>query len=125
MYILYGIPNCDSVKKATDWLRLHQIDFQFHDYKKEGVATPRLKSWVAQVGITVLLNKKSNTWRALDPSIQDTVNKPAAAIALLAKNPTLIKRPVLEFNGKILQVGFAESDYAKQFNIKKKPIANS
>ena len=70
MYIIYGILNCNSVKKALDWLDEHQVSYHFHNYKKEGITAERLKNWSSQVGWQLFLNKKGTTWKALHPDIQ-------------------------------------------------------
>ena len=109
MIKLYGIPNCDTIKKARKWLKDNGIDYEFHDYKKLGVPEKELKTWVKQVGWEVLLNKRGTTWRKLDDSIKDSVDE-KSAIKLMIDNPSIIKRPVL-VNEKLLLVGFKEDDY--------------
>lgn len=112
MLILYGIPNCDTVKKAMKWLTAHQISYQFHDYKQAGITSARLKAWCGQVGWETLLNKKSTTWRELDPLVQAATTTEAKAIKLMAVHTSSIKRPVIERDGQVLLVGFQEKDYA-------------
>jgi len=109
MITIYGIPNCDTIKKARKWLKDNGIDYEFHDYKKLGVPEKELKTWVKQVGWEVLLNKRGTTWRKLDDSIKDSVDE-KSAIKLMIDNPSIIKRPVL-VNEKLLLVGFKEDDY--------------
>ena len=109
MITLYGIPNCDTIKKARKWLTNNGIDYEFHDYKKLGVPEKELKSWVKQLGWEVLLNKRGTTWRKLDDSIKDSVDE-TSAIQIMLENPSIIKRPVLS-SGKTLLVGFKESEY--------------
>ncbi len=108
MIHLYGIPNCDTVKKALDWLKTNEIEFAFHDFKKEGITQTKLKAWSESVGMDVLLNKKSATWRGLSPEEQDVASSEKGAIALMQEKPSVIKRPVAEWaNGKV-SVGFDE-----------------
>ena len=109
MITLYGIPNCDTMKKARKWLDSHKIDYQFHDYKKMGAPEKQLKQWIKQLGWEILLNKRGTTWRKLDDSIKDSVDK-KSAIQIMLDNPSIIKRPVIDINGEII-VGFAEQDY--------------
>lgn len=104
--IVYGIPNCDTVKKARAWLQAQGHTFDFHDYKKQGVPTERLSSWVAEVGWEKLVNRQGTTWRKLDPAIQAGVTDAASAKALMCSQPSVIKRPVIERDGRVLGVGF-------------------
>lgn len=115
MYILYGIPNCDTVKKTLAWLQKNQTPYTFHDYKKAGIAPDRLQRWSRQVGWNSILNKKSATWRALGTLVQDSVNDEQTAIALMTKNTSIIKRPVIEKNDTVVTVGFDETTYKKIF----------
>jgi len=111
MIKLYGIPNCDTVKKARKWLKDNDIDYEFHDYKKLGVPEKELKSWVKQVGWEVLLNKRGTTWRKLDDDTKNSVDE-KSAIQIMLENASIIKRPVLS-KGKILLVGFSADNYAR------------
>ncbi len=97
MITLFGIPNCDTVKKARAWLTAQGIDYQFHDFKKQGVPTERLDAWMAAVGWEKLLNSKGTTWRKLDPATQATAVDAESAAKLLILNGSLIKRPVVEW----------------------------
>ena len=115
MYIVYGIPNCDTVKKTRDWLSKHKIAYEFHDYKKQGITTQKLKAWSNQLGWESFLNKKGTTWRALDPVIQATIINEKAAISLLVEHTSMIKRPLIEKGDKVVALGFNEADYAKLF----------
>lgn len=92
---LYGIPNCDTVKKARAWLTEAQIAVQFHDFKKQGVPADLLAQWVVQLGWEALLNRKGTTWRKLDPTVQAGVHNAASAQALMLAHPSVIKRPVV------------------------------
>jgi arsenate reductase (glutaredoxin) len=111
---LYGIPNCDTVKKARVYLDGRGVAYTFHDYKKAGVDAADLKRWAKQVGWEVLLNKAGTTFKKL-PDAEKTGIDEAKAIALMQANPSLIKRPVVE-GGKTLLVGFKPEIYdAAQF----------
>ena len=114
--IVYGIKNCDTVKKATTWLSAHHVDFDFHDYKTQAITESKLKEWCQQVGWEVLLNKKGTTWRKLDEAVQASVTNEKAAIAVMLKNTSIIKRPVIENKDKIVAVGFDEKEYGKKIN---------
>jgi Spx/MgsR family transcriptional regulator len=109
MIKIYGIPNCDTMKKARRWLEANGIDCDFHDYKKLGVPEKSLKNWVKQTGWETILNKRGTTWRKLDDEVKDNIDE-AAAIQLMLNNPSIIKRPVLE-SGKLLLIGFNEDQY--------------
>lgn len=110
MTTLYGIPNCDTIKKARKWLADQNIDYEFHDYKKAGITSATLKTWCQQVDWEVLLNKRGTTWRKLPDAVKDSVNK-TQAIKLMVEQPSMIKRPVLIHNDKLL-VGFDSESYA-------------
>lgn len=113
MTTLYGIANCDTVRKARKWLAAHEVAYQFHDFRKDGLSNQQVKTWAQAVGWETLLNRRGQTWRKL--AEQDKANlTEAKAIKLMAAEPTLIKRPVLEIN-KQVQVGFTETDYQQLF----------
>ena len=97
MITLFGIPNCDTVKKARAWLTAKGIDHQFHDFKKQGVPPDRLNAWIAAVGWEKLLNRQGTTWRKLDVETQATAVDAESAAKLLILNASLIKRPVAEW----------------------------
>ena len=105
MITLYGIPNCDTVKKARAWLTDHGLDYQFHDFKKQGVPEPQLRAWIQAVGWEKLVNRQGTTWRKLDAATQSAVTDAASASALMHANASLIKRPVVEW-GAQTTVGF-------------------
>ncbi len=111
MITVYGIKNCDTVKKSLDWFTAHKIKYQFHNYKTDGIAANKLKSWCKQKGWEVLLNKKSATWRGLDAVTQNKITNEKAAIALMTTSTSIIKRPVIENAGTIVAVGFDEKEY--------------
>lgn len=113
MYTVYGIPNCDTVKKARTWFEKKKIPYVFHDYKKEGITATKLKQWCAQSGWETILNKKGTTWRKLDEVTQASVTTEKAAIKLLAENTSAIKRPVIEKGDALVIVGFDETEYQR------------
>ncbi len=113
MIRLYGIPNCDTMKKARRWLDDAAVVYEFHDYKKLGIDAPTLKGWCEQVGWEVLLNRRGLTWRRLDETQKQDVDE-ARAIALMVQFPSMIKRPVLDVDGRI-EVGFSTEKYAQIF----------
>lgn len=113
MITLYGIPNCDTIKKARNWLEKHGIDYQFHDYKKDGITKTQLDAWCKELGFEVLINQRGTTWRKLPDSAKENVTK-TKAINLMVENPSLIKRPILE-TGTIRIVGFDEKQYQSVF----------
>jgi len=109
MIKIYGIPNCDTMKKARKWLDKNNLEYEFHDYKKMGVPEKNLKQWVKSAGWENLLNKRGTTWRKLDDSLKNNINE-SSAIQVMLNNPSAIKRPIVE-SGKILLVGFKENEY--------------
>jgi len=111
---LYGIPNCDTVKKARAWLHAHHLVHDFHDFKKSGVTADWLQQVSAQTGWQALLNQRGTTWRKLASATQSAVTDQQAAIALLLAHPSLIKRPVLATKGRY-HLGFSESQYQAIF----------
>ncbi len=111
---LYGIPNCTTVKKARAWLADHGHDVPFHDFKKQGVDTAWLKEVCKQTGWQALLNTRGTTWRKLTDAEKSAVNDEGSAIALMLAQPSVIKRPVLEHDGKY-HLGFAEDQYQTLF----------
>jgi Spx/MgsR family transcriptional regulator len=114
MITLYGIPNCDTVKKARDWLTGHGVDYQFHDFKKQGVPAQKLPNWLHQVGRDTLINRKGPTWRKLDAAVQTGVVDDASAIAVILANGSVIKRPVVEWGSGEVTVGFNAENFAKR-----------
>ncbi len=110
--IVYGIKNCDTVKKALNWLKANNKIFEFHDYKKEGITTEKLQSWCSQVGWENLLNRRGTTWRKLDEETRNAVTDETQAVNVMLTNTSIIKRPVIEKDGKVLMVGFDEASYS-------------
>ena len=111
---LYGIPHCDTVKKARAWLAERGVEVVFHDYKKQGVPEAELRAWVKTLGWETLLNRKGTTWRKLDAARQAAVTDAASAIALMLEQPSVIRRPVL-LRGAALRVGFDADEWAALF----------
>ena len=109
---LYGIPNCDSVKRARAWLAERGVAHEFHDFNKAGVPPSRLEAWIAAAGWPVLVNRQGTTWRRLDAATQAAVVDAASASALMRAQPSLIKRPVLEWDAGAVSVGFDASRWA-------------
>jgi len=108
---LYGIPNCGTVKKARDWLDGHGVAYEFHDFKKQGVTAALLSGWMKQVGWQKLLKKTGPTWGQLPDALKASIKDDASAMALMLEKPNVIKRPLLEQNGKVLATGFNATDY--------------
>jgi arsenate reductase (glutaredoxin) len=105
MTTLYGIPNCDTVKKARTWLTDHGVEHQFHDFKKQGVPEAALDQWLAALGWEPLVNRKGTTWRKLDDTTRAAVVDAASARALMLAQPSVIKRPVVQWADGVT-VGF-------------------
>jgi arsenate reductase (glutaredoxin) len=108
---IYGIKNCDTVKKARAWLDSHGVAYRFHDYKTEGIERAQLVRWAKEVGWETLLNRAGTTFRKLDDADKDKLSE-TKAIALMLAQPSMIKRPVLDLGSKLL-VGFKPELYAK------------
>lgn len=108
---VYGIPNCDTVKKARAWLEASGRSHEFHDFKKQGVPQDRLQAWLAGPGWEKLLNRKGTTWRKLDASVQQGVTDARGAARLMQAEPSVIKRPVVEWTDGAITVGFDEADW--------------
>ena len=109
MITLYGIKNCDTVKKAQKWLTLQNIDFQFHDFRKDGLEKKLVQQWIRTVGWETLVNKRSTTWKGLDDVTKSNLND-KTVIDIILEQPTLIKRPVLTLKDQLL-IGFKEAEY--------------
>jgi arsenate reductase (glutaredoxin) len=114
--ILYGIKNCNTVKSAVDWLKKNSMEFEFHDYKKSGITKAKLAEWSKQVGWESLVNKRGTTWRQLDEAVQKKVTSEKAAIDLMVEKTSVIKRPLIENKGKVILLGFDETEYTKKLN---------
>lgn len=114
MIKIYGIPNCDTMKKARKWLTDNGIDYEFHDYKKAGVDDAQLREWVAEVGWKTLLNTRGMMWRKVPQEVKDNIDE-KSAIGLMLETPSIIKRPVLD-TGKQRHVGFKPEQYEEIFS---------
>ena len=110
---IYGIKNCDTMKKARVWLDEHGVEYVFHDYKAEGIDKATLERWAKDVSCEILLNRAGTTFRKLPDAQREGVTE-KKAIALMVEQPSMIKRPVLDVGGKLI-VGFKPETYAKQF----------
>jgi arsenate reductase (glutaredoxin) len=113
MYTLYAIPNCDTVKKARTWLTDRDVEYQFHDYKKQGITRERIEHWLTQKPWEELVNRAGTTWKKL-PDTDKPVNA-EAAIALMLEKPSVIRRPLIEQNGQIVLLGFNADSYEAAF----------
>jgi arsenate reductase (glutaredoxin) len=115
MYTLYGIPNCDSVKKARVWLDKHNIPYEFHDYKQSGITKTKLNSWSKQLGWENVFNKNSTTFKELPDAERDAVTSQAAAVDMMVQHNSIIKRPLIEKDDKVVAVRFNETVYEQTF----------
>lgn len=111
---VYGIPNCDTVKKARTWLTDQGVEVQFHDFKKQGVPADLLPGWLTAIGWETLVNRKGTTWRKLDEATRAAVVDDASATSLMLANPSVIKRPVVEWADGAVSVGFAAEAFAER-----------
>jgi Spx/MgsR family transcriptional regulator len=111
MIAIYGIPNCDTVKKARVWLDKQGIAATFHDYKKEGADPERLAAWITAAGLDAVVNRKGTTFRALSDEDKARAADSHTAVALLVQQPSIIKRPIVEHPGGVL-VGFKEDEWS-------------
>lgn len=112
---LYGIPNCNTVKKARAWLDEHGVAYEFHDYKKQGVDLAMLESWLAQLPWEKLVNRAGMTWRGLSDAEKSAVTDNASAVALMIEKPSVIRRPVMVDGARLVTIGFDASEYATLF----------
>ncbi len=111
---VYGIPNCDTVKKARAWLDARQRPYQFHDFKKAGVPEARLPHWIARTGWEKLVNRQGTTWRKLPPELQAQIQDAASATQLMLAQASIIKRPVVEWPDGSVTVGFNETVWTEK-----------
>lgn len=114
MITLYGIPNCDTIKKARAWLKEHGVDYSFHDYKKAGVDEDRLRAWVGELGWEALLNRRGTTWRKLPEDVREGIDE-EGAMAVMLESPSIIRRPVLDLGDRRV-VGFSSDGYREMFS---------
>ena len=110
---LYGIANCDTIRKARNWLRDHQVEYHFHDYRKEGLDLKQLRAWEKELGWEVLLNRRGQLWRKLPEDVRDSIDR-ASALQCMQDNPGIIKRPLLDLGDRRV-VGFKAEEYATLF----------
>lgn len=113
---LYGIKNCDTIKKARRWLEDNNIDYRFHDYRVDGLDADLLQKFIAELGWEALLNTRGTTWRKLDESLRASINNADSAAALMIEMPALIKRPLLWTPGQPMLLGFSDSSYQRYFD---------
>lgn len=112
MMKVYGIPNCDTVKKARAWLLEQGLDYSFHDFKKQGVPNQALAQWIEAIGLERLVNRKGTTWRQLSVDQQAALTQASSAQAVLVEHPSVIKRPVVEWPHGAMTVGFDAQTWA-------------
>lgn len=110
---LFGIANCDTVKKARAWFAAQEIDVAFHDFKREGLSRALLASWLQATDWEVLLNRRGTTWRRLDEAARASVHDASSASALMLEQPSLVKRPVVEWADGSISVGFDAARFAE------------
>ncbi|MCA0364358.1 MAG: Spx/MgsR family RNA polymerase-binding regulatory protein [Bacteroidetes bacterium] len=115
MLTIYGIPNCDTVKKSRDTISNYGIEYIFHDYKKSGISRDKLEEWLQQIPLSTLVNKKSTTYRELDEQQKTDLENIETAIPVLMSNSSVMKRPVIE-DQKIVAVGFDKGLYEELFS---------
>lgn len=117
MIIVYGIPNCNTVKKARIWLEARGVTYEFHDYKKKGVSREKLDQWMAQLPWEKLLNRSGMTWRKLSDKQKSEIITPDAAAGLMQSSTSIIKRPLVEnADGRVIALGFSEKEYEEAFS---------
>ncbi|WP_193145141.1 ArsC family reductase [Citrobacter europaeus] len=116
MITLYGIKNCDTIKKARRWLEDNGVEYRFHDYRVDGLDNALLHSFINELGWEPLLNTRGTTWRKLDEATRSKITDASSAAALMIEMPAIIKRPLLCAPGKSMLLGFSESSYTLFFN---------
>ena len=115
MVVMYGIKNCDTIKKARRWLEAHQSAYQFHDYRADGLDRAQLDTFIAELGWQALLNTRGTTWRKLDESVRASIKDADSAAKLMLDMPAIIKRPLLCKPGQPMLLGFSETLYSDFF----------
>jgi Spx/MgsR family transcriptional regulator len=111
MIQLYGIPNCDTIKKARAWLEGRGVEYRFHDYKRDGIDEARLRGWIDELGWEALVNRRGTTWRRLPEEVREQMDT-EAAIRIMLETPSIIRRPVLD-TGQLRHLGFSDTDYER------------
>ncbi len=114
---LYGIVNCNTVKKSRDWLKQNNLMVEFHDFKKQGLDATTVQRWLQQTEWSKLVNRSGLTWRGLSEERKLAIQNDANALELMLEKTSVIKRPLLEQNGKLLHIGFDAAAYSKIFNL--------
>jgi arsenate reductase len=114
MTTLFGISNCDTVKKARKWLDSNNIEYRYHDFRSDGLEHDQLQQWIDAIGYQTLVNKRSTTWKQLDDDAKSSLDS-ISAKALMLANPTLIKRPVVVDQAGLVSVGFKDSEFQQRF----------
>ncbi len=114
--VMYGIKNCDTIKKARRWLDAQQIAYRFHDYRADGLDAALLDTFIAELGWEALLNTRGTTWRKLDDARRESIQNAPSAAELMLEMPAIIKRPLLCAPGKPMLLGFTEASYERYFN---------
>ncbi|MGS4678857.1 ArsC family reductase [Enterobacter soli] len=115
MVVMYGIKNCDTIKKARRWLETHGVEYRFHDYRVDGLDAEFLHTAIAELGWEALLNTRGTTWRKLDESLRASINDASSAAKLMLEMPAIIKRPLLCAPGQPMLLGFSDSLYQTFF----------
>ena len=110
MVTLYGIKNCDTIRKARRWLEAHDVEYRFHDFRADGISEEMLAPWIEELGWEKLLNRRGTTWRKLPEAQHDAIDSDSAVHIMLTQ-PAIIRRPVLD-TGETRHIGFSEDDYA-------------
>ena len=113
MTTLYGIKNCDTIKKARRWLEENEVEYRFHDVRTDGISRSEIQDWLETLDWETLLNRRGTTWRKLPESVRDNISK-SSAIDIMLENPAIIKRPVLAHNNT-LYLGFSTDSYQSIF----------
>lgn len=114
--VVYGIPNCNTVKKARTWLEDNGVDYVFHNYKKDGITNELVAKFVEQKGIDAVLNKRGTTYRKLDETTKDQMANIPKAKVVMTENPSMIKRPIVMRDNSVVAVGFDEDHYKATFS---------
>lgn len=115
MIEVYGIPNCDTVKKARVWLTDHQIEYTFQDFKKITVSEALVTEWINAFGLEVAINKRGTTWRKLSDNEKSLCENTDTALPIILSNLSMVKRPIIVSNNKAVLIGFNIDDWAKYF----------
>jgi len=110
---IYGIPNCNTVKKTLDWFKLHQINYEFHDFKKLGISNNKLEEWTEKLGWEALINKRGTTWKMLNAELQKSIVSKETAFKLMQEKTSVIKRPVIETGMGTVFLGYNEEQLSE------------